>query len=78
MSIRNYIDEKGETKLEIQNYKDSKQYGEEILEKNLPSYLENDLNKLKEGIKNSVIIYIKNILEWRNKMINFTNCKRFG
>ncbi len=31
-----------------------KQYSKEILEKNLPSYLENDLNNLKVGMKNNV------------------------
>ncbi len=32
----------------------NKLYSKEILEKNLPSYLENDLNNLKEGMKNNV------------------------
>ncbi len=32
----------------------SKEYNEEILEKCLPSYLENDIQNLKEGLKNNV------------------------
>ena len=32
----------------------SKEYNEEILEKCLPKYLEEDLKRLKEGIKNEV------------------------
>lgn len=31
-----------------------KKYNEEILEKSLPPYLENDLKNLKEGLKNNV------------------------
>ena len=31
----------------------SKEYNEEILEKCLPKYLEEDLKRLKEGIKNT-------------------------
>ncbi len=44
-------------------------YRKEILEKGLPKYLENDLLKLKEGIKNNVL-YIDCLLNEFQGSIN--------
>lgn len=52
------MEQKNKLKIENQNDKDieikRKPYNEEILEKNLPIYLERDIKKLKEGIQNNV------------------------
>ena len=40
------------------------EYNEEILEKCLPKYLENNLKNLKEGIKNKVTIFMEYIYNW--------------